>query len=827
MKKVLLYVSGEVDAQYLPKDIRIKLRSDLTFPNPAYADAKRAGKSTIYIEKSLLFYELDYPTRTVTFPRGYLYLLVKMLKQKKCPYEIIDETLLLPEIELDFIGKLRDYQRKACNDMIKFPNGILEASTGAGKTVTALALIAWRKQPTLIIVHNKELLYQWQGAIKKFLDYDCGIYGDGRKELKPITVGIINSIRNDVIELEDEFGHIVVDECFPAGTMIDGRPIETIKIGDYVRSFNHKTNKIEKKKVTYLFKKNPETLCTIKFANGKEITCTENHPFFTNKGYLTASSLSDNISVLSIDILSKHEKVKDEKSTVSSMQVRESNRRIIQTTSKTKGLSDLQKQEFSEETENSNSSLLHMSQGSSLQKRKSQSKLSSESNYRDCAMLGRMCTKNNSTSPKESREISSQIQQEVRKRKNEEKQSFTQSESDSQNKSDEESKGNTSCLARRERRERKTYTATRETDDCARMGVRNCCKNGRSYSSNETKKMVQKEKCSDFIQSGCGEHTIKDSHRDRREKSFLQKSSKAGQEERIPFKMERVESVTIHKRTDRQQYGRLCSDGFVYNIEVEDNHNYFVDDILVHNCHRCPSRTWTETLIHFPAKYTLGLSATPYRRDGLGEAIPIFVGPRIHTVSKKELHKKGAVLKPNIIKINTMFSHFFKRGDAYAKMLKKLTEDVKRNELIADIIERDIARYNEPILVVSDRVAHCKSIEYVLKRRGIESRVLTGKVSSDERTEIVKDMRARKVQVLIATISLIGEGFDAPNLYALFLTTPIKFSGRLIQVIGRILRPEKNKRPRVYDFVDWKVGILKGTSKVRDKIYKRQWGTKT
>ncbi|MFC1837546.1 hypothetical protein ACFLYW_02570 [Thermodesulfobacteriota bacterium] len=75
------------------------------------------------------------------------------------------------------------------------------------------------------------------------------------------------------------------------------------------------------------------------------------------------------------------------------------------------------------------------------------------------------------------------------------------------------------------------------------------------------------------------------------------------------------------------------------------------------------------------------------------------------------------------------------------------------------------------------------------------------------------------MKILISTLQLVGEGFDAAGLTTLFLTTPIKFTGRLRQVIGRILRPASGKQPRVIDYVDEHVGVLRSSARIRRKAY--------
>jgi hypothetical protein len=45
-----------------------------------------------------------------------------------------------------------------------------------------------------------------------------------------------------------------------------------------------------------------------------------------------------------------------------------------------------------------------------------------------------------------------------------------------------------------------------------------------------------------------------------------------------------VESIEVYKLTDTERIKELCPSGFVYDIEIEDNHNYLAEGVLVHNC---------------------------------------------------------------------------------------------------------------------------------------------------------------------------------------------------------------------------------------------------
>lgn len=241
--------------------------------------------------------------------------------------------------------------------------------------------------------------------------------------------------------------------------------------------------------------------------------------------------------------------------------------------------------------------------------------------------------------------------------------------------------------------------------------------------------------------------------------------------------------------------------------------------ILVDECHRVPATLFTDVVTSFNCRYSLGLSATAFRRDGLTKLIYFYLGDRSHRVDPKKLQESGAVLKPEYIQRPTMFRYVY-RGN-YQALLKALTNNKARNQQIVDDIIAEAQTGPGTILVVSDRVKHCQELAGLLADMHIEVAVLTGTLPADERTELVAAIRNGEVKVLISTVQLIGEGFDCPDLQTLFLTTPIKFTGRLLQVVGRILRPASGKQPKVYDYVD-PVNVLKSSAKARRLTYQSE-----
>ncbi|WP_155301948.1 DEAD/DEAH box helicase [Desulfosarcina widdelii] len=248
----------------------------------------------------------------------------------------------------------------------------------------------------------------------------------------------------------------------------------------------------------------------------------------------------------------------------------------------------------------------------------------------------------------------------------------------------------------------------------------------------------------------------------------------------------------------------------------------YIGHLLVDECHRAPSRTFTEAVTAFDCRYMLGLSATPWRRDKLSKLIFYYLGDVHHQVDKAELQNAGHIMRAQVTTRETNFIPYCDPSTEYSAMLRELTADYERNRLIAADVASQIG--NGVALVLSDRKEHCRSLASILdKHHGIEAAVLTGDVPAKQREEIVQMINRGDVKVLVATGQLIGEGFDCKHLSTLFLATPIRFSGRLLQYVGRVLRPDAGKAaPKVFDYVDVNVGPLIAAAKARQRVYQNE-----
>jgi superfamily II DNA or RNA helicase len=269
----------------------------------------------------------------------------------------------------------------------------------------------------------------------------------------------------------------------------------------------------------------------------------------------------------------------------------------------------------------------------------------------------------------------------------------------------------------------------------------------------------------------------------------------------------------------KKRIGQKITVALVQSLyKLADRAAPYFGHLIVDECHRTPSRTFTEAVSAFDCKYMLGLSATPWRRD----QIPVrwFLGSAVHKISRDDLKNNNSILKPSVEFRPTNFITDLNPSEQYSKMLTELVADPDRNQkIVGDVIKA--SGDGGTCLVLSDRKDHVRHLQNLIQRQGIPADVLIGDMQAKDRREVVDRLNAGLVKVLCATGQLIGEGFDSKELSTLFVTTPIKFSGRVLQYVGRILRPAPGKTAKIIDFCDWRVGVLRASAESRKRIYEQ------
>lgn len=247
-----------------------------------------------------------------------------------------------------------------------------------------------------------------------------------------------------------------------------------------------------------------------------------------------------------------------------------------------------------------------------------------------------------------------------------------------------------------------------------------------------------------------------------------------------------------------------------------------IGHLVVDECHHVPAAIFRECVAPFDCAYMLGLSATHKRRDGLTQLIYWHVGPLVYEVGREALIRAGDIVHVEPVIRETAFEPSPAIDPVWqrAALMKELTEDVSRNIQIA----KDIQSESEmgSCIVLTDRKAHAEELVRMLGGLQVSAEVCHGGVPRPEQEAMIRAMNDGRLRVLVATGQLLGEGFDCKRLTALFLATPIKFSGRLIQYLGRVARSSDGKAgARVYDYHDVHVDVLMKAARERLRTYKK------
>ncbi len=192
------------------------LRENLNFLNSDYIVKKRLGKTAYNIEK--YFKLIEETPDGIIIPRGFASSLVKFCNSENIPIKIIDERCKQDEIAVSSKIDMLPHQQEVLERAETKDFGVIVSPPGSGKTIIGLELIAQKKQPTLILVHRKQLFDQWLDRIQNFLSIpkkQIGQIGNQKDRIgKEVTVAMIQSLtRGDLTELKNRFGMVIVDEC--------------------------------------------------------------------------------------------------------------------------------------------------------------------------------------------------------------------------------------------------------------------------------------------------------------------------------------------------------------------------------------------------------------------------------------------------------------------------------------------------------------------------------------------------------------------------------------------------------------------------------------
>lgn len=223
----------------LKPGIQNQLRRLAAFSNPEFYKNQAMRYSVNGIPR--IIYCGSVEPGYIGIPRGKIEQLLKLLKESRIAYNLQDVRQAGRDIKVKFIGKLRETQQAAADKMLMYDNGILNAATAFGKTAVGSFLIAAKQVNTLVLVHNREIMKNWQEDFAKFLEVDeelpeyktasgrirkrksmVGTLYSGHNTLTGIIdIAMVTSLttKDEVSEIVKNYGMVIMDECHHAGAL--------------------------------------------------------------------------------------------------------------------------------------------------------------------------------------------------------------------------------------------------------------------------------------------------------------------------------------------------------------------------------------------------------------------------------------------------------------------------------------------------------------------------------------------------------------------------------------------------------------------------------
>ena len=236
---------------------------------------------------------------------------------------------------------------------------------------------------------------------------------------------------------------------------------------------------------------------------------------------------------------------------------------------------------------------------------------------------------------------------------------------------------------------------------------------------------------------------------------------------------------------------------------------------IIDEVHHMGAEVFSQAFGKVVTHYTLGLSATMNRKDGLSKVFKMYLGDVIHT-EKRDTSSLDVLV--NVIDYNHDAPQYNKvkldmRGNVqYSSMITTLCSFQPRSDFIVSLIHVLLqTETNEQIMVLAHNKNLLTYIHDALKENGTSVGYYVGGMKE-------ADLKISETkQIVIATYSMASEGLDIKTLTTLILATP---KTDIVQSVGRILR-QKHEQPLVVDIVD-SHDVFKRQFLQRRRFYNKQ-----
>jgi DNA repair protein RadD len=587
----------------------------------------------------------------------------------------------------------------------------------------------------------------------------------------------------------------ITDECFPAGTMVDGRPIEDIKVGDLVTAFDEHTGKFAVKPVVRLFKNPmPPMMVTVVTTDGRTVSCTVGHPFWTQRGWVHASELNKKDEVLIYE-LQPMRYGSDQPERSPDIQIPQKRTDLLQTSLRlqTPGRPE------GETIHSRSCGCALLPDGTVFNLRVANGKHTEVPRDGQTILRQEML---DDLSVKNIVRNNGSDEQEICIRQDEVEQPNVKAGEQGEDVAD---SADHRSQASDTGRQRQAIDSSRGNAGTAvrSLGV---CATGRDKDGCQT--TTERDELPSSLQSGPGSSPFENRNRSGREQSLCAVSPGAGSKERAVSRWTRVDSVTFQERSDYRFTGTSDQGGYVYNIEVADHHTYVANGIVVHNCHHLVrSNKWGKVITLFPNAKGLGVTATPIRADGKGlgrHADGVFdilvEGPRMRQLINGLPDENGVVrpylcdyrifCPPNDLDVSDV--PIGADGD-YVR--GKLAKKTRASTIMGNVIDC-YQQFTPGLRGVTFAPDMETAIDFSKRfnEAGVPSEIMTAETPTHVRFELTSRLEQGKLLMLV-TIDLIAEGFDLPAIEVAIMARKTESYGLFVQQFGRPCRmsPGKSK----------------------------------
>jgi superfamily II DNA or RNA helicase len=245
--------------------------------------------------------------------------------------------------------------------------------------------------------------------------------------------------------------------------------------------------------------------------------------------------------------------------------------------------------------------------------------------------------------------------------------------------------------------------------------------------------------------------------------------------------------------------------------------------VIVDECHHVPAVSFEHVMSEVKARYVLGLTATPHRRDGHHPILEMHLGPVRSQVDPRSSTARRPFAQ-NLVVRETGFRFLEDSGHrGIQDIYRALASDGARNNLILDDVISAIHEGRSPILL-TERRDHLDFFEEGLRAFVRHLIVLRGGMTAKERLAVatkLAEVPDHEERLVLATGRYIGEGFDDARLDTLLLAMPISWKGTLARCTGRLhrLHPRKTE-VRIFDYLDRDVPVLLHMFEKRRRAYR-------